>query len=126
MDINRYWDAVARQDATELQEYFDDAAYVNWHCSNEHFTVEEFIRANCEYPGEWRGVVERTEGCGDVTIAVVRVFTPDRSVSCHVVSFMKIRDDKIVSLDEYWGDDGSAPQWRLDKHLGTAIYGDGQ
>lgn len=39
------------------------------------FTVEEYIRANCEYPREW--------------------------------------DGKILSLDEYWEDDGAAPQWRF-------------
>lgn len=29
--------------------------------------------------------------------------------------------DKIVSMDEYWVDDGKAPQWRLKKHIGQAI-----
>ena len=33
-----------------MREYFHTAANVNWHCYNEHFTVEKFIRANCEYP----------------------------------------------------------------------------
>ena len=28
---------------------------------------------------------------------------------------------EIASVDEYWGDDGPAPQWRLDKHIGTKI-----
>ena len=30
-------------------------------------------------------------------------------------------DGKIASVDEYWGDDGPAPQWRQDKHIGTKI-----
>jgi hypothetical protein len=30
-------------------------------------------------------------------------------------------DGKIASVDEYWGDDGAAPQWRQDKHIGTII-----
>ena len=38
-----------------------------------------------------------------------------------VTSFIKIADDKIAALDEYWADDSDAPQWRLDKHIGTAI-----
>lgn len=28
-------------------------------------------------------------------------------------------------MDEYWGDDGEAPQWRIDKHIGTEIRGKG-
>ena len=59
MDIKAFWDAVLRQDADAIREYFHPDAWVNWHNTNEHFTVEEFIRANCEYPGEWDGEVEQ-------------------------------------------------------------------
>ena len=38
-----------------------------------------------------------------------------------MASFMRVRDGKILSLDEYWGDDGAAPQWRLEKQIGTDI-----
>lgn len=31
------------------------------------------------------------------------------------------KNNKIISVDEYWGDDGDAPQWRLDKHIGSPI-----
>ena len=59
MDIQKFWDAVLRQDADSIRECFHPDAWVNWHNTNEHFTVEEFIRANCEYPGEWDGEVEQ-------------------------------------------------------------------
>lgn len=59
MDINEFWDAVLRQDAKKLKTFFSDTAYINWHCTNEHFTVNEYIRANCEYPGDWDGTIER-------------------------------------------------------------------
>jgi ketosteroid isomerase-like protein len=121
MDINAFWNAVLQQDAKTMRTFFKDTAYINWHCTNEHFTVEEYIRANCEYPGEWDGIVERTEHIGNLIITVVNVFTVSRDLSFHVVSFMNIEDDKIISLDEYWGDDGLAPQWRLDKKIGTSI-----
>ena len=98
MDIKAFWRAILAQDEPEIRAYFAPDAYVNWHCTNEHFTVDEFITANCEYPGEWDGVVERIE-----------------------TSFLRTENDRIVSLDEYWADDGSAPQWRIDKHIGTPI-----
>ena len=56
MDIKAFWRAVLAQDEPEIRAYFAPDAYVNWHCTNEHFTVDEFITANCEYPGEWDGV----------------------------------------------------------------------
>ena len=59
MDIQAFWSAVLQQDADAIRAYFYPNAWVNWHNTNEHFHVEEFIRANCEYPGEWDGEVER-------------------------------------------------------------------
>lgn len=121
MEIKSYWDAVLRQDADAIRPYFAEDAYVNWHCTNEHFTVEEFIRANCEYPGSWNGEIERMEQTGDLTICVARVYSEEEPLSFHVVSFIRIAKDKIISVDEYWGEDGSAPQWRLDKKIGSSI-----
>lgn len=121
MNIKEYWSDVLRQDADAIRHYFDDNAYINWHCTNEHFTVDEFIRANCEYPGSWEGVVERIEQMGGLVVTVTQVYSGDKNISFHTVSFIKILNDKIVSVDEYWGDDGIAPQWRLDKNIGSPI-----
>lgn len=121
MNIQDFWDAVLRQDAERMRAYFWDNAYVNWHCTNERFTVEEYVRANCEYPGDWDGVIERTETIGDLTVTAVNVYAKDRSVSFHVVSFLKIEEDRIRFLDEYWGDDGVPPRWRQEMNIGVPI-----
>lgn len=121
MDIKQFWKDVLAQDRDAIREYFCDDAYVNWHCTNEHFTVEEFIRANCEYPGEWDGAVERIENAGDTAITVTHVYPKDKSLSFHVISFIRIKQDKIISVDEYWADDGEAPQWRQEMHIGQPI-----
>ena len=122
MDIEKFWADVLAQDADALPAYFHDDAIVNWHCTNERFSVSEFIMANCEYPGSWAGRVERALACGDMTVTATHVWAADDpSLSFHVVSFIKLRGDKIAQVDEYWGDDGPAPQWRLDKRIGTAI-----
>ena len=121
MDIEHCMKAVLAQDENTIRNYFHKDAYVNWHCTNEHFTVDEFIIANCEYPGEWDGTVERLEVLDDLYITVTKVYPRDKSAFFHVMSFIKIANDKIVSIDEYWADDGNAPQWRLDKNIGTAI-----
>lgn len=112
---------VADQNANNLQRYFLSDAIINWHNTNEQFTTEEYIRVNCEYPGEWRGDVERIELVGNLGITASRVWLSDNSASFHVTSFFEFRDDKIISLNEYWGDDGVAPKWRLDKKIGKTI-----
>jgi len=57
----------------------------------------------------------------DLIITVVNIFTVKKELSFHAVSFIEIQDDKIIAMNEYWGNDGTAPQWRLDKNIGTAI-----
>ncbi|MFA9378368.1 MAG: nuclear transport factor 2 family protein [Lachnotalea sp.] len=121
MDIKGFWNAVLKQDAEKLKTFFKDTAYVNWHCTNEHFTVAEYISANCEYPGVWEGTIERIDEVGNLVITVVNVFSANKELSFHVVSFIDIEDNKIIAINEYWGDDGNAPQWRLDKNIGTTI-----
>ena len=121
MNIQAFWKDVLAQDREAIRTYFHEDAYVNWHCTNERFTVEEFIRANCDYPGEWDGEVERVERNGDLIITVTHVYPKDRSASFHVVSFIRMVGDKIASADEYWSDDGPAPEWRQAMKIGEPI-----
>ena len=121
MNIKQFWKAVLAQDEQEIRKYFHKDAYVNWHCTNEHFTIDEYIIANCEYPGEWDGIVERIEMINDLIITVTQIYPKDKSISFHVTSFIQMKDDKIIAIDEYYADDSAAPQWRLDKHIGTFI-----
>lgn len=121
LDIQAYWDAVLRQDAPAIRAYFLPDAWVNWHNTNEHFTAEEFIRANCEYPGAWGGEVERIVCADAQIITAAHVYEKESGLSFHVASFFRICGGKIASIDEYWGDDGLPPQWRQDKHIGTSI-----
>ena len=92
-----------------MRRFFDPEAAINWHNTGEQFTAEEFIRANCAYPGRWNGRLERVETLPDRIITAVQVFSRDGRISCHVTSFMQLRQDRILTLDEYWGDDGEAP-----------------
>ncbi len=121
MDIVEFWKHVLEQDADKIRAYFCKDAYVNWHCTNEHFNVEEYIRANCEYPGDWTGEVERVEMENSQIITVTHVYSKERTLSFHVTSFFSIEDSKIKSVDEYWADDGEAPEWRKKLGIGNPI-----
>ena len=102
MNIYDFWKAVLDQNEIEIRKYFQNDAYINWHCTNERFNVDEFIIANCEYPGDWEGSVERVEMLNDLIVTVVNVYPKGRNASFHVTSFIKTKEDKIVSMDEYW------------------------
>lgn len=121
MDIHAFWDAVLRQDAAALRGFFMPGAKVRWHCSNECFTAEEYICANCEYPGEWGSEPERCQQTGDGWLTVMRVFLKDGSASFHAVSFFTVENGLIAALDEYWSDDGPPPEWRRRLGLGVPI-----
>lgn len=91
LDLSAYWAAALTQRAGEMAAFFAPGAQVLWPNTNERFTAEEFIRANCEYPGAWEGEVERVE------------------------------DGRIAALEEYWGDDGPPPAWRQALGIGRPI-----
>lgn len=121
MDVKAFWRDVFSQNREALQTYFCKDAVIRWHCTNEKFSVQEYIKVNCDYPGEWDGEIERIDTAGETWITVVRVFPKDKSVSFHVVSFIKCKEDRISEMDEYWADDGEAPEWRLKMRVGEAI-----
>ena len=122
MNLNCFWQDVLSQNHERLTSYFCDNAVIRWHCSNEQFTVTEYIRANCDYPGDWSGEIERIEESGNTIILVGRVFPSDGKSSFHVVSFISLQEDKIIEMDEYWADDGAAPEWRRGMKIGSPIH----
>lgn len=120
-EIADLWDYIAKQDAQKIKEYFHKNAVIYWHNTNERFTLPEYIRANCEYPGNWQGKVERIEILNDTIVCVARVWATDNSSSHHVCVFYAISNNQIIKADEYWGDDGPPPQWRTEKNIGRPI-----
>lgn len=121
MNVERYWRTALAQQPEEMELFFREDARIRWHNTNEEFHVAEFIRANCEYPGDWAGEIERVEKIGTLIITVVHVYSKDQKISCHVTSFFQIQAEKIAALDEYWGDDSAPPQWRAEKKLASPI-----
>jgi hypothetical protein len=50
-----------------------------------------------------------------------RVFSADNSESFHVLSFINLENNLIIEMDEYWSDDGLAPEWRKKMKIGKRI-----
>ena len=120
IDVNKFFSAVIRQKKDELRPFFADDAVIRWHCTNEKFTPDEYVRSNCEYPGNWEGKIEKTL-IADKTAVVVGVIYGDNGASLHCISIIECNGEKIISLDEYFADDGQAPDWRLGMNIGEKI-----
>ena len=122
MDIQAFFRAVVEQNADALRSCFCVGAEIRWHNTNELFTVEEYIQANCQYPGQWEGELERVEPLASGSLATAaHVHAREGGPSFHVASFIRLEAGKIAALDEYWGDDGPAPAWRRAMRVGRPI-----
>jgi hypothetical protein len=112
--------AVCQQDAETLRAFFLPEAVICWHCSNEQFAVDEYIRANCEYPGNWDGEIQRVEKTTDGVVILTKIFSDD--FATFVTAFVKLQDGKISHLDECYADySEEIPQWRRKMSIGKPI-----
>ena len=121
MNIEAFLKSVVSQNEKEMRKFFHKTATIKWHNTNEKFTLDEYIKVNCEYPDEWESKIEKYEKVGNLVILVAFISSKTKNISFYVTSFLKILDDKIIELDEYWGDNGVPPKWRIDMNIGSKI-----
>lgn len=107
--IRALWRAAAAQDAAEMARYFAEDAVILWPNTGERFGLPGYLRANCEYPGQWEGEVERIAPDGSFSVA--RVWSAEAG-TFRAVSFYRWEGARVSRLEEYWGDVGPAPAWR--------------
>ena len=121
MNIENFWNDIITQNRQSLFSYFLNDAIIRWHCTNEEFTVKEYIKVNCDYPGTWYGEIEKLFELDSKIILIGKVQSDDKKISCHVTSIITLCDDKIIEMDEYWADDGDVPNWRKELGIGKPI-----
>ena len=117
--IFAFWQAVADQEEAALAQFFTPDAEIFWPNTGERFDLNGYLRANCDYPGQWTGKVEKIALDGSYSIS--RVWSRE-GAAARAVTFYQWRNGKIAQMTEYWGDIGPAPDWR-----GAFLYqrGDG-
>lgn len=76
--------------------------------SNEQFTLDEFLIANGDYPGNWQGTISRLLKTDSQVITLTDINSPDFKKSYVVPSIFSFKDNKINKLDEYWAENESA------------------
>lgn len=114
--------SLTKENKEILRKYFDENASILWYETNEKFTLEEYLQVNSEYPDEWIGEIKRIEEKNDLIIFVGEVKPKDNSFCCYCTSFVKIKDNKILSLEEFWTKVSSPPEWRKELKIGTPIF----
>ncbi len=120
------WQDINDQKWDQLAKHFRKDAIIRWHNTNEEFNVSEFVLANCEYPGDWSVQIERVLQSDDNSrvISIAKVNLKSGNISFHVTSIFTFKNNKIMWLDEFWSEDGCAPQWRIDRKIGRKIIND--
>ena len=112
--------AVAKQDAAALRRFFANDAIICWHDSNEQFSVEEYIRANCEYPNKWSGEIQRVGQTNEGIVILSKIYSDN--FTTFATAFITLEEGKIVRLDEYYADySDKIPDWRRDMKIGKPI-----
>ena len=114
----RYWKCVADQDRM-MEKCFCEDAVIRWQTTDEEFTVADFVRAHCERPGRRKVVIERMNRVGETLVTVVHLWM--EGTSYYVTSFFQMARGRILHLDEYWGENLPAPEWRTEAQIGTRI-----
>ena len=77
MDFAQYWRDCICQDRESLRAWFWPDARIIWPCTEEVFTVEEFLIANCEYPGAWSGELLHVTPTPMGAVTEVRIASAD-------------------------------------------------
>lgn len=114
----RYWKCVADQDRT-MEKCFSEDAVIRWQTTDEEFTVADLVEAHCQRPGRRKVVIERMHRVGETLVTVVHLWM--EGTSYYVTSFFQMHRGRIIQLDEYWGENVEAPQWRTEAQIGTRI-----
>lgn len=113
------WRDIGGQHWNRLPDYFLPDAVIVWPNTSEYFTVADYVRANAEYPGDWSIAIRHAYDADGVAVTVIQTSQGERSF--HACSFFQMEEGKIVRLVEYWSEDGSPPQWRLEKGIGSKL-----
>jgi len=121
-DVYKFILDVVKQNADALRAHFATDAVICWHDSNEQLTVEEYIRANCEYENgisEWDGNIQRVEKIDGGMVVVTKIFSGDEAH--FATAFIKLAENKIIRLDEYYSECTDVPEWRKEMNIGRPI-----
>ena len=102
--VRKFWRDIDARRWDNLASYFSKGARVDWPNTGESFDQDGFRDAKSADQGYWAAEVEKVVRAGKLVVSVAKV--RNNAASFHVTSFFTFRGKKILSLLEYWGEDG--------------------
>ena len=120
-----FWAYINNQEWEKAQNLLSPSFSADWPQSKEKITTpENFININRNYPGKHTINLTRAQAVPSQNSSSQLVITEvyiestmpgDILMKLFAISFFEIKNEKIISLKEYWADTYTAPEWR--KHL---------
>lgn len=116
--VKRFWNLMSDGMFDEVGELMTEDAEVRLPNTREIFIGrDKYINFNKMYPGRWIITLDRIFSKDDIVVSAVMVEAEDRSISFYATSFFTIKDNLIIEIVEYWGDNGEPPKWRIEEKL---------
>lgn len=113
--VERFWHEMDAADFEAAAELLDDEYTCDWPQSRERIRGRRnFVAVNANYPGRWHIAVVRLLAEGE-QVATEVALTNDEGQMVRAVSFIELRDGKILRETDYWPEAYDAPtdraQW---------------
>jgi len=112
--VESFWKDMNHHEWERLQSYFHTDAKISWPNTDEIFTVEDYLRVNRLYPGQWKLTLEDVQMTERNIVSIVLIQNKELFQSLRAVTFFRFESGLIVSLTEYFADDAKAPKWRAE------------
>ncbi len=113
-----FWECINNAEFDNLNELMSDEACIYLPNTREVFKGKDrYINFNKRYPDRWYVDLENMFVCEDTVISCAKIFNENKTISLYVNSFFNIKDELIVEITEYWGENGQPPQWRINENL---------
>lgn len=118
--IQNFWHIIDRAAFDELTSVMHDDARITLPNTREIFpTRQHYIDFNKAYPGRWHVRIERISPCGDDWMSIVEL-SDGAEQSLYGIALFTLRQGKISTITEYYGDNGPVPVWRVGKY--STVY----
>ena len=101
------WARIHAREWDKIAGLLDPAVVVRYVHTGEVLDADAFVRANSDYPGEWRIDVEEIVGDGQRAASRARVYDDEQSF--YVASFATTAGGRITEMTEVWTDTGQPP-----------------
>lgn len=110
--VSQFWNEMKKANYDSIRQYFQEEATISWPNTKEYFTVEEFIRVNKMYPGEWEIEVCVIEETLDSVFSTVHIKSKSGQTNVYANSQFRFHKGLISLLTEYFSDSADIPSWR--------------